>query len=70
MEHAHRLGGLGAQLVAHSDQAGGLAVGLDDHDGHAGLGLRPPVAAAFVHVGSETAFILNSARLIPGRRRD
>jgi len=26
------------------------------------------VAAAFIHVGSETAFILNSARLIPRRR--
>lgn len=24
--------------------------------------------AAFIHVGSETAFILNSARLIPGRQ--
>ena len=34
----------------------------------AGLGHLDPVAAAFVHVGSETAFILNSARLIPGRR--
>lgn len=35
----------------------------------AGFGVIGPVAAAFVHVGSETAFILNSARLIPGRRR-
>jgi heavy metal translocating P-type ATPase len=37
----------------------------------AGLGLLSPVVAAFVHVGSETAFILNSARLIPafGRQR-
>ena len=25
------------------------------------------IIAAFIHVGSETAFILNSARLIPGR---
>ncbi|WP_025777202.1 heavy metal translocating P-type ATPase [Brevibacterium sp. VCM10] len=36
--------------------------------GLAAFGLLSPVAAAFIHVGSETAFILNSARLIPGRR--
>lgn len=35
----------------------------------AAMGLLGPVFAALVHVGSETAFILNSARLIPGRRR-
>ncbi|WP_369059882.1 HAD hydrolase family protein [Kocuria rhizophila] len=35
----------------------------------AAVGLLSPVLAAFIHVGSETAFILNSARLIPGRRR-
>lgn len=35
----------------------------------AASGLLSPVVAAFVHVGSETAFILNSARLIPGRQR-
>ncbi len=35
----------------------------------AALGLLSPVTAAFIHVGSETAFILNSARLIPGRER-
>ncbi|MGO2035148.1 MAG: heavy metal translocating P-type ATPase [Brevibacterium sp.] len=35
----------------------------------AAAGLLSPVLAAFIHVGSETAFILNSARLIPGRRR-
>ncbi|MFC0672344.1 heavy metal translocating P-type ATPase [Brachybacterium hainanense] len=34
--------------------------------GLAAAGLLSPVAAAFIHVGSETAFILNSARLIPG----
>ena len=34
----------------------------------ASFGLLSPVAAAFIHVGSETAFILNSARLIPRRR--
>lgn len=35
----------------------------------AALGLLGPVLAAAVHVGSESAFILNSARLVPGRRR-
>ena len=37
----------------------------------AGLGLLGPVAAALVHVVSESAFILNSARLVPrpARRR-
>ncbi|UEJ81958.1 cadmium-translocating P-type ATPase [Brachybacterium halotolerans subsp. kimchii] len=34
----------------------------------AAVGMLNPLAAALVHVGSETAFILNSARLIPGRR--
>jgi len=34
----------------------------------AGFGLLGPVGAAVVHVGSETAFILNSARLIPTGR--
>lgn len=36
--------------------------------GLAAFGFLHPVAAALIHVGSETAFILNSARLIPGRR--
>ena len=31
----------------------------------AAAGILTPVLAAIVHVGSETAFILNSARLIP-----
>jgi heavy metal translocating P-type ATPase len=35
----------------------------------ASFGLLSPVFAALVHVGSETAFILNSARLIPRRAR-
>jgi len=35
----------------------------------AAVGLLSPVLAAFIDVGSETAFILNSARLIPGRAR-
>ncbi|WP_211215799.1 heavy metal translocating P-type ATPase [Microbacterium indicum] len=34
----------------------------------AAFGFLSPVVAALIHVGSETAFILNSARLIPGRR--
>jgi heavy metal translocating P-type ATPase len=34
----------------------------------AAFGFLSPILAAFIHVGSETAFILNSARLIPGRR--
>ena len=34
----------------------------------AGLGLLGPVAAALVHVVSESAFLLNSARLVPRRR--
>lgn len=33
----------------------------------AGLGVIGPVIAAIIHVGSESAFILNSARLIPAR---
>jgi Cd2+/Zn2+-exporting ATPase/Cu+-exporting ATPase len=32
----------------------------------AGLGLLGPLLAAFIHVASEMAFILNSARLLPG----
>lgn len=36
----------------------------------AGVGILGPVLAAVVHVSSETAFILNSARLIPGRTRE
>src|SRR6202035_672523 len=34
----------------------------------AGFGLLNPLLAAFIHVTSELAFILNSTRLIPGRR--
>jgi len=34
----------------------------------AALGVLGPVLAAIVHVGSESAFILNWARLIPSRR--
>lgn len=34
----------------------------------AGCGFLTPMLAALIHVGSETLFILNSARLIPGHR--
>ncbi|MGA7537129.1 MAG: cation-translocating P-type ATPase [Steroidobacteraceae bacterium] len=34
----------------------------------AAIGLLNPLLAAFIHVASELAFILNSARLLPGRR--
>ena len=40
--------------------------------GLAGVGLLNPLFAAFIHVSSELAFLLNSARLLPaiaGRRR-
>jgi Cd2+/Zn2+-exporting ATPase/Cu+-exporting ATPase len=33
----------------------------------AAFGLLNPLLAAFIHVASELAFILNSARLLPGR---
>jgi cation transport ATPase len=35
----------------------------------AAFGLLTPVLAAFIHVGSELAFIANSARLLPSPRR-
>lgn len=35
----------------------------------AAVGLLGPLPAAFLHVGSELAFILNSARLVPAPRR-
>lgn len=35
--------------------------------GLAAFGLLNPLVAAFIHVASELAFILNSARLLPGR---
>jgi cation transport ATPase len=37
----------------------------------AAFGFLNPLLAAFIHVGSELAFILNSARLLPvGRKSD
>jgi hypothetical protein len=38
------------------------------HGAAAAFGLLNPVLAAFIHVSSELAFILNSARLLPGGR--
>ena len=37
--------------------------------GLAAFGLLNPLLAAFIHVASELAFILNSARLLPSRSR-
>jgi len=41
----------------------GAGVGL------AAFGMLNPLLAAFIHVSSELAFILNSARLLPGAQR-
>jgi hypothetical protein len=38
--------------------------------GLAAFGLLNPLLAAFIHVASELTFILNSARLLPGRNSD
>jgi Cd2+/Zn2+-exporting ATPase/Cu+-exporting ATPase len=38
--------------------------------GLAAFGLLNPLLAAFIHVTSELAFILNSARLLPSRAKD
>jgi Cd2+/Zn2+-exporting ATPase/Cu+-exporting ATPase len=38
--------------------------------GLAAFGLLNPLVAAFIHVASELAFILNSARLLPPRATD
>lgn len=56
-----------ARRIVMFNFAGTIAVDLVGI-GLAAFGLLHPVAAALVHVGSETAFILNSARLIPSRR--
>jgi cation transport ATPase len=37
--------------------------------GLAAFGFLNPLLAAFIHVASELTFILNSARLLPGRDR-
>ncbi|WP_129657496.1 heavy metal translocating P-type ATPase [Rothia halotolerans] len=56
-----------ARRIVMFNFAGTIAVDLVGI-GLAACGLLSPVTAALIHVGSETAFILNSARLIPGRR--
>lgn len=55
-----------ARRIIMFNFAGTIAVDLIGV-GLAAFGMLSPVLAAFIHVGSETAFILNSARLIPGR---
>jgi Cu+-exporting ATPase len=55
-----------ARRIVMANFVGTIAVDLGGM-ALAAAGLLSPVLAAFVHVGSETAFILNSARLIPGR---
>ncbi|GAA2571267.1 cation-translocating P-type ATPase [Microbacterium binotii] len=57
-----------ARRIVMFNFAGTIAVDLIGM-GLAAFGMLGPVLAAFIHVGSETAFILNSARLIPGRRK-
>ncbi|MDR0416980.1 MAG: cadmium-translocating P-type ATPase [Propionibacteriaceae bacterium] len=55
-----------ARRIVMSNFVGTVAVDLIGM-GLAAAGLLGPVLAALIHVGSETLFILNSARLIPGR---
>lgn len=38
--------------------------------GLAAVGILNPLLAAFIHVVSELAFILNSTRMLPANRRD
>ena len=54
-----------ASRIVMFNFAGTIAVDLVGM-GLATFSLLSPVTAAFIHVGSETAFIVNSARLIPG----
>lgn len=56
-----------ARRIVMFNFAGTIAIDLIGM-GLAAFGLLSPIVAAFIHVGSETAFVLNSARLIPGRR--
>jgi cation transport ATPase len=48
-------------LTAGTLAVDALGIGL------AAFGLLGPLLAAFIHVASELTFILNSARLLPGR---
>jgi len=56
-----------ARRIVMANFIGTIAVDLIGM-GLAAFGVLSPIVAAFIHVGSETAFVLNSARLIPGRR--
>ena len=56
-----------ARRIVMANFVGTIAIDLIGM-GLAAFGLLSPIIAAFIHVGSETAFILNSARLIPGRK--
>lgn len=56
-----------ARRIVMANFAGTIAVDLAGMT-LAAIGILGPVLAAIVHVGSESAFILNSARLVPTRR--
>jgi hypothetical protein len=58
---AERWPASGAPATAGTIAVDAVGVGL------AAFGLLNPLLAAFIHVGSELAFILNSARLLPAR---
>jgi P-type E1-E2 ATPase len=55
-----------AQRIIRFNFAGTLAVDAVGV-GLAAFGFLNPLLAAFIHVASELTFILNSARLLPGR---
>lgn len=57
-----------ARRIVQTNFVGTIAVDLAGMT-LAALGILGPVVAAIVHVASESVFILNSARLIPGRQR-
>ncbi|MPZ54346.1 MAG: heavy metal translocating P-type ATPase [Acidimicrobiia bacterium] len=59
---AHRTRGIIWQNFGGTIGVDLLGIGL------AAFGMLGPLMAAFIHVASELAFILNSARLLPGRR--
>jgi Cd2+/Zn2+-exporting ATPase/Cu+-exporting ATPase len=62
IEIARRCRRVIAQNFAGTLVVDGLGVGL------AAFGLLDPLLAAFIHVASELAFILNATRLLPGRQ--
>ncbi len=57
-----------ARRIVFTNFAGTIAIDLIGM-ALAAFGVLGPLTAALVHVGSESAFILNSARLIPRRAR-